>query len=55
MMWGMEGSKALWAATKSDSSSATANSRLADGLDARIGVSFNLNRLIATWGERWLC
>lgn len=54
-MWGMEGSKTLWAATQLHISSATANSRLADRLDARIGVSFNLNRLIATWGERWLC
>lgn len=54
MMWGMEGSKALWAATQLDSSSATANSRLADGLDASIGVSFNLSRLIAAGGEHRL-
>ena len=54
MMWGMERSIGLWAATQLDSSSATANSRLADGLDAGIGVSFNLNCLIAAGGEHRL-
>lgn len=40
MMWGMERSIGLWAATQLHISSATANSRLADGLDMHIFVPF---------------